>query len=93
MKSKSSKLDMNEVFDSLAKIIQSDPNRDLYLGVLKRIEFQNKIPMSWAASVAAVLVLFISTEFFYLNYSENKTANQFQLLSLMPQGDNPLYYE
>ena len=34
---------MNEVFDSLAKITQANPNRDLYRGVIERIEFQNKI--------------------------------------------------
>lgn len=93
MKSKSSNLYMNQVFDTLAKINQADPNRDLYSGVLDRIEFQNMIPISWAAYAAAVLVLFISTEFIYLNYSENKTNHQSQLLSLMPKGDNPLYHE
>jgi hypothetical protein len=93
MKSKSSNLDMNQVFDSLAKITQADPKMDLYSGVMERIEFQNKIPISRVASAAAVLVLFISTEFLYLNYSEKKNANQSQLMSLMPQGDNPLYHE
>lgn len=93
MKSKSSNLDMNQVFDSLAKITQSDPQRDLYSGVLEKIEFQNKIPISRVAAAAAVLVLLISTEFLYLNYSEKKTITQSQLLSLMPQGDNPYYYE
>ncbi len=93
MKSKSSNRDMNHIFDSLAKITQADPKRDLYSGVMERIEFQNKIPISWVASTTAILALFISTEFIYLNYSEKKNANQSQLLSLMPQGDNLLYHE
>lgn len=80
MKSKSSNRDMNHIFDSLAKITQADPKRDLYSGVMERIEFQNKIPISWVASTTAVLVLFISTEFLYLNYSERKNCQSISII-------------
>lgn len=90
MKNSSNK-DMGQVFEHLANIKMAEPNINLYIKTVSKIQTQNLIPMFWVRAAACLLVAFITTEI-YLTYSGTH-SNSKDVSILINNPKNILYNE
>ncbi len=60
----SSNTNMKRVFEDLADIKKAEPNADLYVRTLNRLQHKNIIPLLWVRAVACLLIVFVATEYF-----------------------------
>ncbi len=87
----SSNTDMKQVFEHLSTIKMVEPSINLYSQTLKKLQRQNVIPLFWVRSVACLLLLFISAEF-YIALNKNHLANK-DISTVISKTNNILYHE
>jgi len=91
MMKKSSNIDIEQVFNQLAKIKSVEPNADLYLKILNKRQLQKVIPLFWVRAAACFLLLFFATELYILYKKENIEKKDFSVF--ISQTNNTLYNE
>lgn len=88
---KTSNLNMEEVFDQLAKIKTVAPSNDLHLKIINKLQKQNIIPLFWVKVAACFLLAIVATEF-YIFSNKKDTFNQ-EISIVFTKTNNILYHE
>ena len=83
---------VNEAFKKLEGIQAAEAPKDLFAEIQNRLGEGKVIPLRWVRLAAAVIMLLLATEFYWITQyqSENKTAG---IETLLSSSDNGFYYE
>jgi hypothetical protein len=92
MNNNSSKEDMEEIFQKLAKIKKVEPETDLYFSINNRIQSRDIISLTWLKIAASVLIILFSSEILLFKSDFDKSSSN-ELKNLVPQTNNLLYNE
>ncbi len=87
----SSNINMEDVFDHLAKIKKVEPNINLYSHTMDRLQHQNVVPLFWVRAVACILIVLMSTEFYLVSNMAN--TNHQEASIVISNTNNILYHE
>ncbi len=82
---------MKQVFEHLAHIKQVEPSANLYAQTIRKIRKKNTISMFWVRAVACLLIIFISTEF-YFTVTKYHSSNK-DISIIIYKTNNILYHE
>jgi len=88
---KASNLNMEEVFDQLAKIKTVAPSNDLHLKTIKKLQKQNIIPLFWVKVAACFLLAIFATEYYLVSIKKD-TFNK-EISIVFAKTNNILYHE
>ncbi len=83
---------VNEALKRLKHIQQAELPDGLYAKIQHRIKGPRTISMNWVRIAAAVIVLLMATEFYWVSQYTEKIQSS-ELEALLPSIDNGLYYE
>jgi hypothetical protein len=92
MKNFTSKEDMEQIFQKLARIQKVEPETDLYASISNRIQGRDLISLTWLKIAASVLIILFSSEILLFKSDFDKTSSN-ELKNLVPQTNNLLYNE
>ncbi len=87
----SSNPDMKHVFEHLASIKTTEPNANLYVKTISKLQSRNVVPMFWVRVAACLFVAFITTEFYFSVSKVNSTQKDNSII--ICKTNNILYNE
>jgi len=62
-----------EIFEFLYDIKKVEPDKNLYFKILNKVNKQKIIPLFWVKSIAFLLIIMISIEFYFLSRQTSQT--------------------